>query len=158
MVLFSVVKATRHVYHNLFVQRKAIKKYIAVASTAEHPDLRIGREWLIENRLATGDPWFRMKITDGPVNALTKIVLTETIGYVGVFELFPATGKKHQLRIHMASMGFPIINDCFYPDLNQFPLLDYSRPLQLLAKQIEFADPVTGQDFVFESQRNLLFQ
>jgi tRNA pseudouridine32 synthase/23S rRNA pseudouridine746 synthase len=155
VVMFSVVKATRHVYHNLFVQRKAIKKYIAVASTAAQPDLQIGREWSVENRLAPGDPWFRMKITDGPVNALTKIVLTKTHGDVGVFELFPATGKKHQLRIHMASIGFPIVNDCFYPELDQFSLTDYSRPLQLLAKAIEFTDPVTGRYMQFETAQNL---
>jgi len=155
VVLFSTVKKTRRLYHELFRQRRAVKNYLAIASVADRSTISVGREWIIENRIVPGDPWFRMKIVDGPANAATRIVLAETNGNSGLFELFPATGKKHQLRVHMATLGFPIVNDCFYPDLNQFALSDFSRPLQLLAKQIEFTDPVTGDDFIFKSQQEL---
>jgi len=155
LVLFSTVKATRHLYHNLFVNRQVRRKYIAIARVPDDMSSEIGREWKVENRLGPGQPWFRMKVVDGAANTRTRIVLTEVRGDRGLFDLFPSTGKKHQLRIHMATIGFPIINDCFYPELNQFLLSDFSHPLQLLAKQIRFSDPVTHDEMTFESGRDL---
>ncbi|HZS43803.1 MAG TPA: pseudouridine synthase [Blastocatellia bacterium] len=155
LVLFSTVKKTRHLYHKLFVEQKVAKRYLSVAPIPTSSDVKAGTEWTVENRLGPGEPWFRMKVIDGPVNARTRIVLKEVCEDRGLFELCPATGKKHQLRVHMAAIGFPIVNDCFYPELNQFALSDFSRPLQLLAKRIEFHDPVTDKDFVFQSIREL---
>jgi tRNA pseudouridine32 synthase/23S rRNA pseudouridine746 synthase len=74
---------------------------------------------------------------------------------LGLFELRPQTGKKHQLRLHMMSLGFPILNYEFYPELRVRSRGDYSKPLQLLAKGIRFADPITGENFAFESEQRL---
>ncbi|HEV7397673.1 MAG TPA: hypothetical protein VGN86_14280, partial [Pyrinomonadaceae bacterium] len=62
--------------------------------------------------------------------------------------------KKHQLRIHMASLGLPIINDRLYPTYERGFEDDFSRPLMLLAKSIEFRDPLTGRVSYFESERS----
>ena len=70
--------------------------------------------------------------------------------------LEPFTGKKHQLRVHMNGLGLPIMGDDFYPELLPARAADdFSRPLQLLAREIRFTDPVTGQERVFRSQREL---
>jgi tRNA pseudouridine32 synthase/23S rRNA pseudouridine746 synthase len=65
------------------------------------------------------------------------------------------TGRKHQLRVHMASLGIPIINDPFYPRLLPRAVGDYAKPLQLLARAIAFRDPLTGTPRQFESRRTL---
>lgn len=59
----------------------------------------------------------------------------------------------------MNSLGLPIINDQMYPlvtpeieDTDQAWQLRYERPLQLLAKRIQFQDPLTGATRFFESQ------
>ena len=72
------------------------------------------------------------------------------------YRLSPVTGKRHQLRVHMAALGLPLRNDAFYPELNDPPEGDFSRPLQLLARSLAFTDPVTGAARYFESERQLL--
>jgi tRNA pseudouridine32 synthase/23S rRNA pseudouridine746 synthase len=71
--------------------------------------------------------------------------------------LKPVTGQRHQLRVHMNALGLPLLNDQFYPQVIKGPddTEDFSKPLQLLAKTIEFKDPVTGQPRFFESARQL---
>jgi tRNA pseudouridine32 synthase/23S rRNA pseudouridine746 synthase len=58
----------------------------------------------------------------------------------------------------MAALGLPIVGDGLYPTLTPEGQIDYDRPLQLLARSIEFTDPVSGQLRQFESARRLNFQ
>ena len=71
--------------------------------------------------------------------------------------LKPVTGQRHQLRVHMNALGLPLFNDLFYPKVLRAAdeADDLNSPLQLLAKTIAFADPVTGQTRSFESARQL---
>lgn len=70
---------------------------------------------------------------------------------VAEYELSPVTGKTHQLRVHMNALGLPILGDPVYPvDLAPDPY-DFSSPLQLLAAEIAFDDPLTGLSRRFES-------
>jgi tRNA pseudouridine32 synthase/23S rRNA pseudouridine746 synthase len=55
----------------------------------------------------------------------------------------------------MAALGLPLRNDPFYPEVNDPPEGDYSRPLQLLARSLHFQDPQTGELRHFESARQL---
>jgi tRNA pseudouridine32 synthase / 23S rRNA pseudouridine746 synthase len=152
LVLFSLRKETRGPLHLMFERGTVLRQYLAVAAV---PTGVVGQQWRVENRLVQGEPWFRMKIVEGEKNAVTRIVLKEKRGNTGLFELFPKTGKKHQLRIHLASLGFPILNDPFYPVLRSISPGDYSKPLALVAKRLSFQDPVTGHPWEFESERAL---
>ena len=91
----------------------------------------------------------------GPPNSLTVITPLEVLGQFAKYELKPVTGLRHQLRVHMAALGLPIIGDGIYPILTPEGQMDYDRPLQLLAKSIEFVDPLCGEPRHFESQRVL---
>ena len=71
------------------------------------------------------------------------------------YRLEPITGKRHQLRVHMAALGLPLCGDGFYPEVNDPPEGDYSNPLQLLARTLSFTDPVTGQARDFASRLQL---
>ncbi|MCU4295865.1 ribose-phosphate pyrophosphokinase [Brevibacterium permense] len=67
------------------------------------------------------------------------------------YELQPVTGKTHQLRVHMNALGLPILGDPVYPvDLAPDPY-DFTSPLQLLAAEIAFDDPLTGLSRRFET-------
>ncbi len=74
---------------------------------------------------------------------------------LALVELEPITGRTHQLRVHMAALGAPILNDAFYPVALPCKGDDFAHPLQLLARSIAFTDPLTGAPRHFESLRQL---
>jgi tRNA pseudouridine32 synthase/23S rRNA pseudouridine746 synthase len=150
LVLFTTNVATRGRYHQLFASGEIEREYLAVANVGNAEDS--GR-WHVENRIGPGDPWFRQRIVDGPANAITDIELLELRDGVGRFRLLPRTGKKHQLRLHMASIGFPIIGDALYPEIRTKQ--DDEPALQLLASRLAFRDPVSGVAHCFRSTRSL---
>jgi tRNA pseudouridine32 synthase/23S rRNA pseudouridine746 synthase len=138
VLLVAINPAVRGAYHQLFADGLVEREYRAAAVVGRGQEQR---HWHVENRMESGEPWFRQRIVDGPPNAVTDIELLELRGNVGLFRLLPKTGRKHQLRIHMTSIGFPIIGDPFYPELRE--KTDTDPPLQLVAKQLAFVDPIT---------------
>jgi tRNA pseudouridine32 synthase/23S rRNA pseudouridine746 synthase len=106
--------------------------------------------------MVTGEPFFRMKEIPGePKNSETFIDIIKNVGNITMYRLIPKTGKKHQIRVHLAALGIPIMNDKLYPVVKPFTTEDFSNPLQLLARSISFQDPLTNQDRCFESNRYL---
>lgn len=91
----------------------------------------------------------------GEPNSETFIELIEQHGDISRYRLRPVTGKKHQLRLHMAALGVPILNDKSYPELQSERGDDFTAPLQLLAKTIAFEDPFSGERRFFQSDRDL---
>jgi tRNA pseudouridine32 synthase/23S rRNA pseudouridine746 synthase len=154
IVIFSVNPKTRGLYHELFMHGKVEKTYHALAEVA-HPPRE--QRWTVENRIVRGEPRFRMKTVPGIVNACSHIQLLEVKGNRGLFRLLPVTGKTHQLRLHMSGLGFRIINDRVYPDLQPERDDDFDQPLQLLAERIRFHDPVAGHGREFRSGRKLIW-
>lgn len=152
IVLFSANPKTRDLYYRLFREGMVEKTYEAIAECREVSE---GTEWMVENRMVKGEPWFRMKAVAGEANARSVIRLQEARGSVARFVLHPLTGKTHQLRLHMSGLGFRILNDRYYPELQPEAPDDFANPLQLLAKRVTFRDPVTGVETEFVSQRKL---
>ena len=151
LVLFSVQPSTRGAYHSLFRDRVMTKHYEAVAPWRD--DVSFPREH--RSCMQEGAEFFRMQEVSGEPNTLTHMQLLEVAGAWARYRLSPVTGKRHQLRVHMAALGLPLRHDAFYPEINDAPVGDYSRPLQLLAKSLEFVDPLTGQTRRFESALQL---
>lgn len=152
LVLCSLDPDTRDRYHELFRRGAIDKTYEALATVGAAPR---ERHWLVENRLVRGTPRFRMQVVPGAPNARSRVELLERTGTIGRFRLQPLTGKTHQLRVHLAGLGFPILNDRYYPELAAGRADDFTRPLQLLARAVRFTDPVTGQNREFQSARRL---
>lgn len=152
LVMFSLNPEARAAYQLMFENREVKKVYHAI-SGVEPEEYK--REWQVENRLVRGTPPFRIEESEGEANSKTRIKLVDARGGRAYFHLFPSTGKKHQLRHHMASLGMPIENDKYYPRLKDESPDDYGRPLQLLAKELRFIDPVSGEPKQFVSDRYL---
>jgi tRNA pseudouridine32 synthase/23S rRNA pseudouridine746 synthase len=155
LVLFSVKPDSRHHYHNLFEAHKVSKTYQAVACTNTNLPL-INQQWEIKNRLEKTGTRFLMHIVEGMANSHSRIRCLQCSADKALFELNPITGKTHQLRLHMQSLGWPILHDTYYPQLLQ-PVKpdDYSKPLHLLAQKLEFTDPMTLQKRSFSSNTEL---
>jgi len=154
IVLFSANRNTRALYNELFTCGEMLKTYHALSACSVASG---NTPWLVENRIVPGEPWFRMKTASGAVNARSRINLVAERGGVARFLLQPVTGKTHQLRVHMSGLGFGILNDRYYPDLQPERDDDFDKPLQLVAKRVQFQDPVTGRRMEFESERELLW-
>ena len=154
LVLFSVNPDTRHRYHHLFETRQIHKTYQAIARISGGETL-IGQEWQIENRIERSKPRFCMRVSEGEANSHSVIRCLQQTTEKALFELNPVTGKTHQLRVHMQALGWPILNDKYYPQLQPLSADNYSAPLQLLAKELAFIDPVTQKPRHFRCDRSL---
>lgn len=166
LLMFSVNPDTRHRYHGLFEKRQIHKTYQAIASLEGGENIVdgkniadgeniVGRQWEIKNRIVQSKQHFRMCITEGEANSHSVIRCLQQSNKKALFELNPVSGKTHQLRLHMQSLGWPILNDKYYPELESLSEDNYSAPLQLLAKELRFTDPVTQQPRHFNCERNL---
>ncbi|WP_120993010.1 pseudouridine synthase [Stutzerimonas urumqiensis] len=150
LVLFSANPATRGQYQALFRERRMHKVYEAIAPALPQLDFPLTRR----TRLVEGDPFILMTETDGEPNSETQVEVLERGERYWRYRLYPVTGKRHQLRVHMAALGAGLFNDPLYPILQPRETReqdDYSRPLQLLARELTFDDPLTGERRHFES-------
>jgi len=148
LVMFSLTKRGRARYRQLFVDGAIDKAYDAFSATvmaaAAFPRERC-------SRLERGEPFFRRKEVPGEPNSQTLIDVVERREDGTRFRLRPITGRTHQLRVHMAALGAPLLHDPWYPSL--WPERDdnLDRPLQLVARSLSFTDPLTGAAHTFES-------
>ncbi|MDY6049466.1 MAG: pseudouridine synthase, partial [Corynebacterium sp.] len=184
LLLLTKQAAVRGAYQGLFDRREVVKTYRAVAASpasggAVTEVLAIpgavggGMWWRSRIEKTVGD--LRARTVPGPVNAVTEVLSVrlfepgpetadlgpEPAGLVHAeFILRPHTGKTHQLRLHMAEAGFPILGDPLYapdsvasrePDHPEF-VDDYDHPLQLTAFHLAFVDPVSGEEREFRLQ------
>ncbi len=150
VVMFTCDTSVRGAYQTLFQKRQVDKVYHAIAAKSEL-DLPLTHK----SRIEKGEPFFLMKEVDGEINSETHIELIQSNESYAMYKLKPVSGKQHQLRVHMMSLGIAILNDPFYPELLTCKGEDYSNPLQLLAKSISFIDPITQQQRSFESKQEL---
>lgn len=151
VVMFSAQQKTRDHYQALFRQRLVHKTYQAIAPW--RADLRFPLTRV--SRIEPGAHFMQQHEVPGPPNATTHIRLLGISGRLAHFELCPVSGRRHQLRVHMAALGMPIVGDGIYPELTAEGQSDYQRPLQLLAKTITFTDPLSGQLRRFDSSHAL---
>jgi tRNA pseudouridine32 synthase/23S rRNA pseudouridine746 synthase len=155
LVLFSVNPNSRHHYHHLFETHQVHKVYQAIANTNGEPPM-VNQQWEIKNRLEKTGTRFLMHTVQGQPNSHSRIRCLKCSADKALFELNPITGRTHQLRLHMQSIGWPILNDTHYPQLLKLANQDdFSKPMQLLAQQLQFIDPITRQKRSFSSNTEL---
>ncbi|MBE1874324.1 pseudouridine synthase [Myceligenerans sp. TRM 65318] len=184
VLVLTVRREVRGAYQLLFQERRVRKVYEAVAplprlvsvddggrGTAGTHDAADGSssDTDLLHRLADGQAvTVRSRIVKhrgtapaqevpGEPNAESRVTLVardEARG-LGLYRLEPHTGKTHQLRLHLASLGVPILHDPFWPVLREDAPDDFDRPLQLLARSVEFRDPLSGAPRRLESRRLL---
>ena len=145
VLLFTTRREVRGRYQSLFAQGLVRKTYLARSAgrpTTEMP-------CVVNNRIIKRRSQLQAVIEPGEPNAET---LVEQLGG-GLYRLTPRTGRTHQLRVHMASLGLPIDGDPLYPNVIDIAADDFSTPLQLLAHSLEFEDPLTGARRRFVSRR-----
>ncbi|MCB5291752.1 RluA family pseudouridine synthase [Arthrobacter sp. SO3] len=163
ILLLSTNPETRGKYQVLFEKRQVQKEYECVAAAEPAPGHpAVGFPAVVRNRMTKSRSYLLAEVIDGEPNAETRIERLRTFDGPdnpaeaaarrrALYRLEPHSGKTHQLRVHMASLGLGIVNDAFYPDLLDKAPDDYSKPLQLLARGIRFVDPISGVPVQYRS-------
>ena len=152
LLMLATEPRWRGPYQTLFEHRAVHKTYWALAPLRE--DLifpAVVRNHIRKERGA----WQAEVVPGAPVNAETRVELESEADGRGVYRLTPRTGRTHQLRLHLHGLGIPIVDDPLYPVVQDVAVDDFSRPLQLLAGELAFTDPVDGTDRRFRSVRRL---
>lgn len=152
LVLFTVRPEERGSYQTLFRDKRVAKEYEAVAPYDPSADLpRTLRSRIIKERGVVA-----AREVEGEPNAVSRVELLGHRMGRARYRLVPFTGQTHQLRVHMSALGVPILGDPLYPVVTGPAAAgDFRRPLQLLARVLEFTDPITGREHRFVSPRVL---
>ncbi len=145
VLVLTTHREHRAAYSGLFQTHSVDKTYEALAPfdpTLELPHRVIGR---IEKRRGN----LQAVVVAGEPNAETLVELVETRGQLARYRLTPTTGKTHQLRVHMAALGLPILGDPLYPTVLDVDADDFDAPMQLIARRLRFTDPIdqTTRDY-----------
>ncbi len=147
VLVFTALRKHRGAYAGVFQSRGARKTYEALAPF--DPELEFPRR--VTGRLEKRRDSLQAELVPGEPNTETFVEIVEVRGAYAHYRLSPVTGKTHQLRVHMASLGLPILGDSLYPTVMNVPTDDFSSPLQLIARRLGFTDPIDHTPRVHES-------
>ena len=151
-----VVAKTLNAFENLqsqFKERKVTKTYIALAHGEVEP--KEGEIVASVGRL----PWRRERfgVLPGGREATTDYKVLKTLERnnekFSLVELYPKTGRTHQIRIHLKFIGHPIVGDYFYAGRKTArDDREWCPRLFLHAGKISFFHPESGKEVKFESE------
>jgi tRNA pseudouridine32 synthase / 23S rRNA pseudouridine746 synthase len=140
VLLFTTRRELRGAYQTLFAAGAVRKTYLARAAATE-----VALPCVVRSRIVKRRGQLQATEESEEVAEPNAETLVESIAPDGLYRLTPRTGRTHQLRVHMMSLGIPIVNDPLYPEVLDVPADDFGHPLQLLAHSLEFDDPLTGR-------------
>ncbi|AGF73671.1 hypothetical protein A605_13375 [Corynebacterium halotolerans YIM 70093 = DSM 44683] len=166
VLVFTVRPEVRGAYQRLFAERQVTKTYEAIARHDTALAATTPLEWAsrmvktpgeIQGYIVDGEPNARTTLAD--VVPLTDDEQTAMESVHGPLErqaryvLRPETGRTHQLRLHMWAAGVPILGDPVYPRIYSEAEEDMAVPMHLIARSLEFTDPLSGEARRFVSRR-----
>lgn len=149
VLVLTTSRRWRGPYQSLFATGHVAKTYEAIAAHDPELDLPlVVRDHLVKRR---GHLQVEV-VPDAPPNAETLVELDAVRGDWARYRLTPRTGRTHQLRVHLAGLGLPIVGDSLYPTARSVAPDDFSEPLRLVARRLAFHDPVDGAPRTFTSR------
>lgn len=140
LLLFARGESMQRELSRMFREREVAKRYVAVV--AGRPDADSG-----EINLPLSVDWPnrpRSKIDpEHGKPSLTRYSVLDVSESQSRLALEPVTGRSHQLRLHLAAIGHPILGDALYGDARSAPRL------LLHACALEFRHPASGESLRF---------
>ncbi len=147
LMLFARGTAAQRCLSIAFAARDVHKRYVAVASglieqDSGEIDLPLMADWPSRPKQKGDREHGKPSLTRYRVLGRDVAACTTRV------ELEPVTGRAHQLRVHLLSLGHPILGDALYapPELQA-----RAERLLLHASALRFAHPTSGAPMVFES-------
>jgi len=149
VVLFAKDPAVNPALARAFAGHEVVKAYHALT---RRPARRPPREWRATSPLAVrgrGRSARVAAVRHGGLPAETRFRLTRVLPRGLLVEARPLTGRKHQVRVHLAQAGLPILGDDLYG--GRAPGGLEAPRLMLHASRLELTHPSTGERLVVES-------
>ena len=153
LLILATEKRWRGAYQTMFQRGQVGKTYRALAPLRLGLDLPV----TVRNHLIKQRGRMQAEVVPGAAANAESLIERESVLSTGtaIYRLTPRTGRTHQLRMHMLGLGVPIVGDPLYPVVREVSVHDFSTPLQLLASEVRFTDPVDGGVRHFDSVRSL---
>ncbi|PPR09918.1 MAG: Ribosomal large subunit pseudouridine synthase A [Proteobacteria bacterium] len=133
-----------------FEERTTSKRYEAVVWGVMQNDEGEVNAALIADK--NNPPRQKVDETNGK-HAKTLYKVIDRTDKVTKLSLTPVTGRSHQLRVHLLSLGFPIVGDSLY---SEGEALEYADRLQLHSCMLTFKHPITKKDIKIEAPAKLV--
>ena len=143
MVLARSPEAHRAL-NNQFARREIHKTYHAIVFGEP-----VWRQRTVNLRLMSNRGRRKRTVVDARgKQARTEVRVLQRFGAFSLLEAVPRTGRRHQVRVHLFALGFPIVNDPLYGEATDDHPLPVYR-LALHARRVEFRHPVTEEPLGF---------
>jgi len=144
LLMLALAPELHRALSRLFADRQIHKTYIAdVAGTPDEPEGCIS---LPIAKRCHRPPLYGVDPAGKPCRTDWRLV--ESHGAWSRLELRPRTGRSHQLRVHLAALGHPILGDPLYGDDASVP----TDRLRLHASGLKFEHPFTTEALTFHSE------
>lgn len=156
IVLFSLKKETQPQFDQLIASKELSKEYLAAVKGAFEPnklliDKAIGKDRHNAQKMRISD-------TGKPSQTEVRLIKVASSAQGQTHSLLLVnllTGRKHQIRVHLSSLGFPLIGDMLYGGVSSLQRgakkKHKQQPLMLHAYRVEFIHPVTGAKIVIKT-------
>ena len=156
IVLFSLKKETQPQFDQLIASKELSKEYLAAVKGAFEPNKLLVDKAIGKDRHNAQ----KMRISATGKSSQTEVrlvkVASSTQGQTQSLLLVNLlTGRKHQIRVHLSSLGFPLVGDALYggvSSLQRGAKKKYKQqPLMLHAYRVGFIHPMTGVKIVIKT-------
>lgn len=153
IVLFSLNKQTQPAFDALISAHETHKNYLAIACGIPSWKTKLIDAPLARDRHDAR----RMRIDQSGKPAQTRVTVidsrarTSTAPDLSLLSVDLLSGRKHQIRVHLASLGFPLLGDSLYGRPVRAGLNGKPYPLMLHAQRMEFVHPITQETVSIEA-------
>jgi 23S rRNA pseudouridine1911/1915/1917 synthase len=131
----------------LFRDRQTTKTYWALVNSKPKEAESTLHHWLIKDEKKNKTTAFTRETPNASASELSYKVIKSASGRY-LLEVNPVTGRPHQIRVQLASIGCPIVGDLKYG----FPEANADGSICLHAKKLEFVHPVKNEPMKFEAE------
>jgi 23S rRNA pseudouridine1911/1915/1917 synthase len=142
VVVFARTSKALERMNALFQKRETQKTYWAIADTKPKQSQAVLVHWLRKNEQTNKVTLFDRETSDALRCELSYRVLKEKDGLF-LLEVLPVTGRSHQIRAQLASMGCPIVGDLKYGSKEAL-----GQSICLHARQLQFVHPVKKEETI----------
>ena len=157
VILFSKTRTVNAAIQEQFVTKTIQKMYLALTLASNQntgtsfipgDSTTHGARFSVQNRLARITPKSSQgkwgSVPAGGDEALTDFEFAEERNGLLLIRAWPRTGRTHQIRVHLAGLGLPILGDALYGGVTEFHDMTFPRCM-LHATELEFVHPVSGE-------------